>query len=263
MIKNGPMKPFILYLLGTILFHLPILKAQNELPFKRGEVLEYRLHYGLINAGTAKIEIASEHKEIRGYKAFHAIGTGKSNSFFDFFFKVRDRYESFIEKESLSPVKFVRRVNEGGYKIEQDYLFDPQKQLVNNGEGKLIELPTRNVQDMISAFYYARSLDFSNAKEGDIYTVPTFLDDEMYYLKIKYKGKEIINTEEGKFRCLTFVPVVQTGRIFKEEEDLMVWITDDKNKIPVAAKANILVGAIRMDITSFYGIAHPLARIGD
>ncbi len=243
-----------------LVFTFSSLFSQTPTPFKKGEKLEYRLHYGLVDAGTAKLTVSSKNESVRGESVYHIIGEGRSNRFFDFFFKVRDKYESYFN-EDLEPLKFVRNVNEGGYKIEQEYNFYPNDSIVDNGKNKKYKLPSDKVQDMVSSFYYARSLDYSNIKDGDIIDVPTFMDDEIYHLKLKYKGKETIKVEGTKYRCMKFVPVMQTGRIFKEEEDLLMWITDDKNKIPVAAQAKVLVGSIRMDLTHYEGLAHPIAKL--
>ena len=112
---------------------------------------------------------------------------------------------------------------------------------------------------MLSAFYYARCIDYSIAKEGDVFTINGFVDKEVFPIKIRYVGKETIDSDIGKVRCLKFRPILQKGRIFKREEDLNVWITDDKNHIPVRAQAKILVGSIKMDLESYAGLANPLA----
>ncbi len=128
---------------------------------------------------------------------------------------------------------------------------------MNNGDGKEFTVPT-HIQDMISSFYYARTLDFQNAKVGDIFTINVFLDDEIYPMKIRYTGKESLRLRKGKFNCLKFNPVVQEGRVFNSDEDLEVWITDDENKIPVLAKAKIKVGSIKMQLVEWDGLSHPL-----
>jgi hypothetical protein len=114
-----------------------------------------------------------------------------------------------------------------------------------------------NTQDMLSGFYYARTLDLGSAKKDQIFTVPTVVDEEMYNLQIKFKGKEFVKTKFGKIRCLKFVPVVQKGRIFKHEEDLQVWLSDDLNHIPIYAKADILFGSIKLDLVSYSGLVRP------
>ncbi|MBN8701458.1 MAG: DUF3108 domain-containing protein [Bacteroidetes bacterium] len=228
--------------------------------FKKGEVLTYHLRYGFMDAGEAVLEIKDETKTFGSRKALHVVGTGNSKGTFDWFFKVRDRYESYIDEEALFPWLFVRRIKEGGYTDSQDYFFNHYKNKVDVGGGKTFDIPT-NTQDMISAFYEARCMDFTNAKYGDIFEASTcFVDNEVYPLKIKYVGKETIKIGIGKFNCLKFRPVIQKGRVFKHEEDLTVWITDDKNHIPVRAEAEILVGSIKMDLVSYSGLANPIAK---
>ncbi len=229
---------------------------KNE-SFKRGENLKFRIHYGIIDAGVAEIEVKDENKILNERSTMHIVGTGNSKGAFDFFFKVRDRYETYIDEAALSPVVFIRKVNEGGYKFNQNQVYDNQKKTVNNN-GKSYDIP-EYTQDMLSAYYFARTMDLSNAKEGDVFSVNSFIDNEVWPLKIKYVGKETIQTDVGKVRCIKFRPIVQKGRVFKKEEDLNVWISDDKNHIPIRAQANVLVGSVKMDIISYSNLANPLA----
>jgi hypothetical protein len=228
--------------------------------FQAGEKIEYRLHYGLINAGTIKLEVAHTTAKNNGREMLHIIGTGTTNSTFDHMYKVRDRYESYIDAEGIYPYTFIRNVDEGGYKINQQYKFNPQSKNVSTHEGKNFETPDY-VQDMLSSFYYARTIDFSKAKVGDIFTITSFVDDKVWPLKIKYAGKEVIKTGGLKYNTIVFHPVIQTGRMFKHEEDVTVWISDDANKIPLVAQAKIWVGSVKMEITGYEGLANPIAQI--
>lgn len=236
------------------------LPYQPNTAFKEGEVLTYRLHYGVMDAGVAVLEVKPAIMEVAGRKVYHVVGNGYSKGTFDWFFKVRDRYETFIDKDAMVPWMFVRRVDEGGYKFSQDYTFNHYSKKVDVGGGEKIDVPM-GVQDMLSSFYAARNLDFSNAKEGEIFTINSFVDKELWPMKIRYVGKETIESEIGKFRCLKFRPIVQQGRIFKHEEDLNVWITDDKNHIPLRAQAKILIGSIKLDITSASNLANQSSKV--
>ena len=236
---------------------LPVLK--NE-AFKRGEVLTFRLHYGIIEAGIATIGITEEAKEFGGRKTYHVVGFGATQGTFDFFYKVRDRYETYIDEQSLVPWMFLRRVNEGGYKIEQDYIFNRYKQKVDVGNGETFPIEL-NMQDMLSAFYNARNLDLSNAKPDDMFSLDCFMDKEVWPLKIKFICKETVTTDLGTFKCLKFHPIVQKGRVFKHEEDLNVWITDDKNHIVIKGQADVLVGSIKAELTSYANLANPVSKM--
>ena len=226
-----------------------LLPSLTNVAFKEGEILTYRLHYGIINAGVAVLEVKPEIIDISGRKVYHIVGSGYTTGATDWFFKVRDRYETYLDKDALLPWLFVRKVEEGGYKFSQSYTFNHYTKKVDVGNGEKFDVPL-GIQDMVSAFYSARNLDLSQAQEGDVFTLNCFLDKEIWPLKIKFIGKEEIKTEIGKVRCLKFRPIVQKGRIFKKEEDLNVWISDDKNHIVMRAQASILIGSIKMDITS-------------
>ncbi len=229
--------------------------------FREGEVLNYIIHYGFLDAGAARLELVPEKEEMYGRKILHCVGTGWSLKKFDWIFKVRDRYETYMDAEGVFPYKFVRRVDEGGYKINQNYHFYPSKNKIHTGKKDLVESPEKYVQDMISSFYYARTIDFKNANKGDIFTIPSFVDGKFFPIKIKYKGEATISIRSGKYKCFLFNPVVQTGRIFKNENDLKFYVTNDKNKIPILVEAKLLIGAIKMELTSYEGLAGPLAKL--
>jgi hypothetical protein len=236
------------------------LPVQENNAFKAGEILSYRLHYGIIDAGVAVLEVKPEVLSVSGRNVYHIVGNGYSKGSFDWFFKVRDRYETFIDKDALLPWMFVRRVNEGGYIINQDYKFNHYNNKVDVGNGEKVDVPP-GTQDMISAFYAARNLDFSNAKEGDVFTVNSIVDKELWPLKMRYVGKETITCDIGTFKCIKFRPIVQKGRIFKHEEDLNVWITDDKNHVPIRAEAKLLIGSVRLDITGTKNLANSSSEV--
>ena len=234
-------------------------KIENK-AFKPGEKLVYRLTYGFFDAGEATLTVDESDKEVHGRKLWRFRGIGKTISAFEWFYKVNDRYDSYVDAEGLFPWLFVRRVDEGGYKINQDYTFYQHKNVVDNGEGKKFDVPSL-VQDMMSSFYFARTLDYNKAKKGDKFLVNIFLDDELYPTQIKYLGKEVIKTRTGKYRCHKFAPVVQEGRVFNSEEDLTVWITDDGNKIPIMAKANLKVGSMKMHLVKWEGLSNPMSKV--
>jgi hypothetical protein len=236
------------------------LPVRNNIAFKEGELLTYRMHYGLLNGGMAVLEVKPDLINVNGRSVYHIVGSGYSTGATDWVFKVRDRYETYLDKDALLPWLFVRRVDEGGYKFSQDYVFNHYTKKVDVGNNEKFDVPS-GIQDMVSAFYSARNLDLSNAKEGDLFTLNCFLDKEIWPLKIKFVGRETINTDIGKYRCLKFRPIVQKGRIFKKEEDLNVWISDDKNHIVIRAQADVLVGSIKMDIASVKNLANPTSKV--
>ncbi len=228
--------------------------------FKPGERIEYLVHYGFVHAGKATIEVKEKPVKIKGKDSYHVIGKGVSTGTFDFFFKVRDTYQSFIDTDNLHPHLFLRDVNEGGYKKVQNYHFHQDENYVKSNKGDSAFIPT-GIQDMISAFYFARTLDLTKYKEGDVIVIYAYVDGELEPVKMRYVGKEKIKAKAGTFNTLKFQPIVQKGRVFNDPEDLTVYVTDDKNKIPVLAKAKILVGSVKMQLTDFENLAHPVAKV--
>jgi hypothetical protein len=235
------------------------LRTLTHNAFKPGEKLEYILHYGIMNAGTATLELKEGEADMLGRKTLHAVGEGHSAGAFKAFYKVNDLYESRFDKAGVFPWFFSRRVDEGGYKIDQDYLFMQHRHQVDTQDKKSFDVPAY-AQDMISAFYYARTWDLSNLVEGQEFSIDLFMDNENWPLKMKYVGKETIKIRNGKYRCLKFQPMVQKGRIFKSDDDLNVWISDDGNHVPILVQAKILVGSIKMELSGYEGLANIIAK---
>jgi hypothetical protein len=231
-------------------------------PFQKGESISYLVHYGIVDAGEATLSIKKQDTTIDGNSVLHMVGEGKTLSVFEWFYKVRDVYETYLDEKSLTPRKFVRRVNEGGYIIDRDYHFVPEQGKVHTLRKGTIKTP-KDVQDMLSSFYYMRAMDFSSAKPGDIYKINSFMDYKMYPFYVKYVGRDEVKIGLGKFRCLKFVPVVQEGRVFKSEEDLEIWVSDDVNKVPILAKANIIVGSVKAELTSYKNLKAQLPKVDE
>ncbi|MFT5183953.1 MAG: hypothetical protein ACI84C_001081 [Flavobacteriales bacterium] len=236
------------------------LRTIDNHSFRVGEKIKYTVHYGWMDAGEATLEVKKSPYTFNGREAYHIIGNGTSLGAFDWFFKVRDRYESHVDMEGLFPYHFVRNTDEGGYKIFQDYKFQPETSTMTTNDGDTL-LTTDFIQDMMSAYYYTRNMDFTNVKKGDIFTVETIVDGKIYPMAIKFLKRETIKLRAGKFRCMKFAPVVQEGRIFKTEEDLSVWITDDMNKIPIMCESDLLFGSIKMEMTEWSGLANPMSKL--
>lgn len=170
-----------LFVLLTLPFiagaQVPLAKVNNQ-AFGPSEVLEYRVHYGFMDAGTARLEVDPIVKNLGGRTCYRVLGTGRSVGAFDWFFKVRDHYESYIDAEAMVPWLFIRKIEEGSYKKNQNVSFNHFKSTATS-EKKTIKTPGQ-VQDLISAFYYARTLDFEHAAVGDTFLINCYLDDETF-----------------------------------------------------------------------------------
>ena len=227
--------------------------------FQVGEYLRYRVHYGIVNAGIAELSVKNKiHKN--GRETFRIVGTGKSVGLFNMFFKVRDRYETYMDAQSLMPWEFVRDVDEGGYEIQRHIFFDQhqhQARDIKKNKDKIYEVPGYS-QDILSAFYYARCAPTPNLQPGHMIAVNTFLDHEVFPMKLKFMGYETIKTKFGKINCMKYMPVVQKGRVFKEEEGMTIWVSNDSSRIPIRLKTDLLIGSIKMDLQEYKGLKKPL-----
>jgi len=235
----------------------PPLNNPGRAAFEVGEYLRYRLHYGFVDAGVGELRIMDEPVVVRGLPCYHIVATGSTTRSFDWIYKVRDRYESFVTVGGMVPLLFKRDIYEGGFTFRDAYSFDQQARRATS-DGKQYVVPEQ-VQDVVSAFYTARSLDFSQAAMDQVFELPLFLDNETHRFIFRFKGRKVISTDAGKFRALVFMPVVMKGRVFSSQDDLVVYISDDLNKIPLQIKANILVGAVKMTLTDYRGLRYPLS----
>lgn len=226
-----------------------------------GEWFKFRVHYGIVTAGYATLDV--KETRLRGHEVFHVKGFGETVGLSKLFFKVRDDYQSYIDKKTNVPHRFIRDIYEGGYTKDLVVDFDhkTRKATVNDKKHKEISVFAfeENTQDILSAFYYLRNyLDTNTIKENEVVEVNMFFDKENIQFQLKFLRRETISTSFGKVRTMVFRPYVQSGRVFKEKESLTVWISDDDNKIPLLIKASLAVGSLKATLTEFKGLKHPL-----
>lgn len=238
--------------------------AQNNIgAFDTGEWFKFRLRYGFINAGFATLEVQDT---IYNNKSNYFIkGKGWTTGVTRLFFKVEDIYQSVVDKESLYPVFFKRRISEGGYKKKKNIIFNQEKlqaRVINFKHNTDITYSIKNkVQDMMSSMYFLRNTDLSNLKINEEVSIDLFYDQELNNFKLRFLGKEIIRTKFGKIKTLKFKPFVESGRVFKDKNSVTVWISDDENKIILKIKAELAVGSLKAELVSFKGLANPFPII--
>jgi len=253
------MKKALLILLTLV--SSTILQAQQESSFADGEWFKFRMSYSKwLKAGNATLTVKDAN--LNGKDVYHVVGKGWTTGMIKWFFKVKDRYESYFDKKNYTPYKFIRDIDEGGHTKNLEIHFDQQnhKAYVHDKKRntKKVFDTKPNIQDMVSTFYYLRNnLDTDKLKVGDEVRVDMFFDEENYGFKLQYLGEETIDTDFGRIKSLKFRPYVMAGRVFKEEESLTLWVSKDKNKIPLRIKADLAVGSLRADLEAFKGLRHP------
>ena len=235
-----------------------------ERPYSAGEFLKFRIHYGIINAGVAELELKEAVKENK--KVFHAKGYGYTTGLTKMLFKVEDDYQSYFDKETNKPYHFIRKIDEGGYTKNQEGFFNQKNKTVfvknyKDKTEKTFNTP-EDVQDIVSAFYFLRNHpEVDQLKENESIEIDMFFDDETFKFKLKFLGNENLKTKFGVISAKKFRPYVQAGRVFKAQESLTVWVSNDKNKIPLSIKASLAVGSLKASIESYKGLTYPLKII--
>lgn len=232
--------------------------------FGDGEQIRYTVSYNWgpvwVDAGLVTFSVSSEL--CRGKPSWHLKGTGKSFASYDLLFKVRDYFDAWIDPATFECYDFRRNVYEGGYSLLNTLTFDYNAKKViantksNNNPQRTDTLALRACGfDMLSAVYYTRTLDFSNMQPDVKKHVTVLIDDAWFDITVRPLGKEIVESPDGKsYKCIKFAARMVQGTIFKGEEDVLVWVTDDANKIPVYIEAKIIVGTVKAYLKDVKGL---------
>ena len=246
----------------TFFFLTTTNSQEKSVAFKSGEWLRYKMSYsGFLRAGTAILEV--KEKDLNGKKVFHTKGSGWTSGPVKWFFQVDDKYESYFDKDTVKPYVFKRKIDEGGYKKHRITSFNHVTKKAYTQDFTLqkdTSVAFFNVQDMLSSFYYLRNRDVKNMKKGEEIAIDMFMDSQVYPFKLRFLGREVLKTKFGKVKTMIFRPLVQSGRVFKAQESVTLWITDDANKIPIKMKADLSVGSLRAELEHYKGLANSFVK---
>jgi len=246
MIKN------ILYIIFFLLFSNTYSQV-NRNRYIPGEKLKFVIYYGMINGGYINAELVET--EYEGKKAYHAKMLATSIGLADVLYKVRDEYQSYFNPENSLPYKSVRDISEGRYKRYDLAFFDHKNLKVTNSSNKVFDVPA-DIRDMVAVFYYVRNMDFDNMMPGQLIKINTFFDNELFPFDMKYQGIETIKTKKGEFKCIKIVPYVEPGRIFEKEDDMTIYLSADRNRVPIRVQFIIKVGTVKCDLIEYSGLKY-------
>jgi hypothetical protein len=253
----------LFFLFPLFIYGQPDFRSVENNTFQRGEFLKYRVFYDSwlsywMTAGYGTMEIDPEPVIVNNRETYHITVYGNSAGLFNVFFKVRDKFETFMDAEGLMPHKFLRYTREGSYKKDEVVIFDHvSKKATSTRQVKDI---TPYVQDIVSAFYYIRTWDFDTAEVDDTYYVDFFLDDSLYHSEIVFLGRKLVKTDFGKMQCMGFKPRVAVGEVFTDPYPMEMWVTDDKNKIPVLMKSRVFIGSVKIELVEYRELKWPLGE---
>ena len=234
--------------------------------FQDGEEIVYKLYYNWNFVWLAAGEVTFKVKEYNN--KYHVSAEGRTYSSYEWFFKVRDTYESYLDKQTLLPHTSIRDVHEGKYTLYEKVDFD-------QNTGKAVSLRGRTksqaeeksyqvescMHDILSIIYYSRNIDFDGMSNGSEIPIKIFMDKEVWPLKVTYKGKETNKKIKGrgKFNTIKFSPEVIKGEVFKEEDGMSVWVSDDQNRIPLMIESPVSVGSVKAVLKNYKGLKYDLS----
>ena len=236
--------------------------------FKGGERVYYHAFYNWkfiwLNAG--EVTFTVDETKWRGLPAYHFKSIGGTFRNYDRIYRVRDTFEVFVDRYNLKPFEYRQITNEGSYSANHHYIFNRENQTIRTSisrEGKPFErevIPWPECAfDLLSMIYQARNIDFSKYRSGDKIPIALVVDGEIHNLYIRYLGREVAKTRDGRsFNCLKFAPMLVKGTIFEAGEGMTVWVTDDKNRVPILVEAKILVGSVKAIFSHAEGLRHPM-----
>lgn len=228
--------------------------------FGPGEHIEYRVHYGFINAAEAVVDVAPALYSVNGRPCYQVNVFGRTTGAFDLVTRVRDTWRSYIDTSAILPQKFYTNIQENKYRKEENMTFNHAANTVKaeeRTEKDLFKVPD-NVHDVVSSYYFLRTIDFNRLGLNSVIEVPAFYDDTVYNMKVRYRGKETIKTKFGKVKSLKLSPIMSTNGFFKGEDALLLWVSDDANKVPLKVEVELAIGSLEMDIRNYSGLKQPL-----
>ena len=245
--------------------------SRDSLAFKGGEKLGFTIHYtwGMINSDVGTAEIELSELDYNGTPAYHCEVSGKTTRLFDLFFKVREDFNSWFTCDGLRPLKFTRDSHEGKYVSTNSYIYDPEKALIyadaystTHGQ-RNVELPwDKCTYDLPSLFFLARNMNLGVVTPEVRYPMTFAIDDDVFNVHFIYYGRETITVKGlGQVKVLRFGARLLAGEVFKSDTDMDIYISDDKNRLPVYFEAPLLVGKASGRMNTYSGLAHPFSAL--
>ncbi|WP_439881390.1 DUF3108 domain-containing protein [Pontibacter sp. MBLB2868] len=233
--------------------------------FSSGEILKYKVHYGPITAAEAVINVAPTIQYVNGRPCYSATVYGKTTSSFDLFIRIRDTWQSYIDTAAIVPHRSFRNIEEGDYRKRETVDFNhfkntalvEKKKKHKDKETSNYKIPD-NVQDVVSGFYYLRTINYDNMRIGEKVNVQGFFDEETFNMEVTYKGKEVVSTKAGDIKAIKLTPKMPNNDMFKGENSIVVYLSDDKNKIPVMIQAEMFVGSVKVNLYEYKNLKHKI-----
>ncbi len=247
----------LFFLLACIISHA---QDSSKTFFSNSRSITYSLHYGFINAGTLECRSDTNMHLVEGYKCYKMDVLGQTSGAAASFAKIHDKWITYIDRKTGLPIKFIRELQENKYVKEELTEFDRQNNIAlvstktNDDEYSVTShVISSKAHDMVSAYLALNAAPLDTMKTNQTLQFDVFLEDSTYTFQIKFLGKESINTAYGKKDAYKLSPVMPENSVFSKEEDIVCWISADKDKIPLKVRAKIAIGSIEMELDRYSG----------
>lgn len=260
---NGNKEDLVIKHSSNAAFPEPCFTENNT--FIGGEEITYKVYYNWnfiwLAAGEVVMKVEEDDDQ------YHLSAVGRTFKSYEWFFKIRDYYDTYVDIETLLPKVSIRDINEGKYTMYDKVTFDQKSKKAVSERGRYRDKLKSTeydigecMHDILSILYYTRNIDFRSYEEGEVFPVKIFMDKEVWPLGVKYNGavpgKKIRN--RGKFNTLHFNPEVILGDIFTEKNKMQVWVSDDQNRIPLLIESPVSVGSVKVVMKKYSGLKYDL-----
>jgi hypothetical protein len=251
------MKIALIFLLLTGLTCLYGGQSRARVPvYQAGEKLRYQLYWGPVTGGEVNLTLSPTI--FNGRRALHAVATGTTTGLADRLYRIHDIYESYMDPVTGLPMKAIRNISEGNYRYYNEVIYNRDSNTVVSQLSGVHEVPP-GILDMVSVIYKLRdTMQTTILRAGDVIELEAYFSDKIYPIVVRYRGTETIRTRMGRFHALKFSPVSEPGRMFRTEDDITVWFSNDRNFVPLRVRLNLLLGSMRMDLIEHTGLRHEL-----
>lgn len=244
-----------------------VTKVTKNTSFQAGELVKYRIHVGFITGGEAAIEVHPKYYDVNDKVCYKINASGQTTGTVGLMFNVKDLWRSYVDTNTLMPQKFYRDISEGRYRLKEKSVFNQEEGRITvqaqkkdrDVQYKFFDIKKMSTHDIVSGYYYIRNINYDKLKKGDVVSLDAFFEDKLYDFRVRYEGKETIKIKGTKYGAIKIVPIMPDDQeLFDGESSIRIWLSDDGNKIPLRAEADMFVAKVQLDIKSYSGLRHKL-----
>lgn len=243
---------------------------KGEIAFASGERLEYAVGYkvGMVNVDVATVRFDVTSGKVDGTECFHVRATGDVNKKYTWFYNLHDVYDTWLDKRDLRPLYFSNDLSEGDYRFKSSYVYNWDAMMVSTKARNLSRPDVRRKSfplsevsyDAVSLFYNIRSVDVSVMTPGQPYPLEVVFADTVRNINYRFEGRRRLNVGGlGRIETLVFKCELAdaSGNSFDDGSEFTIWISDDKNRIPIAVDSPIKVGSVKVRLVAYRGLKFP------